>query len=92
MRFNIEVGELDKHLVEFRFNQLCGSLVIRVDNEPIFQSVRIFNEPIHSVYQFAVMGLERAEVRIEQRRKPLFGHRNLVFVNNRLAKVFDRYF
>ena len=46
MRFTLEIGNTDKHLVEFNFNQLYGTLVIRVDDRPIFQSKRIFNEPV----------------------------------------------
>jgi hypothetical protein len=92
MKFNIAVGEIDKHLVEFSFNQLCGRLAIHVDDRPIYQSTRLFNEPVSEAYRFAIDGLEKLEVRIEQRRKPLFGHHNSVFVNDRLTKVFDRYF
>ena len=47
MRFTLEIGNTDKHLVEFNFNQLRGTLVIRVDDRPIFQSTRVFNEPVH---------------------------------------------
>jgi hypothetical protein len=92
MKFNIAVGETEKHSVEFDFNQLRGTLVIRVDDKPIYQSTRLFNEPVQAVFNFVVEGREKSEVRIEQRRKPLFGHHNTVFVNNRLAKVIDRYF
>jgi hypothetical protein len=66
--------------------------MIRVDNQPIFRSTRIFNEPIHEVYQFVIDGREKSAVRIEKRRKPLFGHRNTVYVNDRITRVIDRYF
>lgn len=92
MKFSLEVGHSDRHLVEFNFNQLCGTLVIRVDNRPIFQSTRIFNEPVHEVYQFVIDGDEKSEVRIEKRRRPLIGHHNTVYVNGRLTRVIDRYF
>lgn len=92
MRFSLQIGNTDKHLVEFNFNQLRGTLVIRVDDQPIFQSTRIFNEPVHEVYRFVIDGREKSEVRIEQRRKPVFGHHDTVFVNGRLTQVFDRYF
>ncbi len=92
MKFNLTVGETEKHLVEFDFNQLCGTLVIRVDDKPVYQSKRLINEPVHEVFNFVVDGQERSAVRIEQSRKPLLGHRNTVFVNNRLTKVVDRYF
>ncbi|MGA9449982.1 MAG: hypothetical protein WBW41_01420 [Verrucomicrobiia bacterium] len=92
MRFTLEIGNTDKHLVEFNFNQLRGTLVIRVDDQPVFQSTRVFNEPVHEVYKFVIAGTEKSEVRIEQRRKPLFGHHDTVFVNDRLTKVYDSYF
>lgn len=87
MKFTIEVGETEKHVVEFNFNQLLGSLLILVDQEPVFQSTRIFNEPEREVYKFMVGNKEKAAVRIEKQRKQLFGHRNRVFVNDRLTRV-----
>jgi len=92
MRFNLQVGNTDKHLVEFNFNQLLGTLDIRVDNRPVFQSKRIFNEPVREVYHFVIDGAEKSDVRIEKRRKPLFGHHNTVYVNDRLTRVVDGYF
>ena len=92
MRFSVQVGNTDKHLVEFNFNQLYGTLVIRVDNQAVFQSKRIFNEPVREVYHFVIDGAEKSDVRIEKRRKPLFGHHNSVYVNDRLTRVVDGYF
>ena len=92
MRFSLQVGNTDKHLVEFNFNQLYGTLVIRVDSRPVFESKRIFNEPVREVYHFVIDGAEKADVRIEKRRKPLFGHHNSVYVNDRLTRVVDGYF
>jgi hypothetical protein len=88
MKFKIEVGEVEKHLVEFNYNQLAGSLLIKVDNKPIHRSVRLLNEPVAEVYHFVVGQMERSEVRIEKIRKQLFGHRNNVYVGGRLANVF----
>ena len=92
MRFTLAVGNTDKHLVEFNFNQLCGTLIICVDNRPIFQSTRLYNEPVHEIYHFVIDGAEKSDVRIEKRRKPLLGHRNTVYVNDRITQVVDRYF
>jgi Fas apoptotic inhibitory molecule (FAIM1) len=92
MRFTVEVGEMEKHLVEYNFNQLQGKLVIRVDDQPVVKATRVFNEPVHEVYQFVIDGMEKSAVRIEKRRKPLFGHSNLVYVNDRLTRVVDRLF
>ena len=54
MKFSFEVGELEKHRVEFNFNQLCGTLLIRVDNKPVHRATRLLNEPVHEVFDFMV--------------------------------------
>jgi hypothetical protein len=89
MKFKIEVGEVEKHLVEFHHNQLIGSLQIKVDQQTIYRNTRMLNEPTEEVYKFVVGQMERTEVRIEKIRKQLFGHRNSVYVGNRLARVYD---
>lgn len=89
MKFSFEVGELEKHHVEFNFNQLCGTLLISVDKKPIRRATRLLNEPIHEVFDFMVGNTERWPIRIEKRRKPLFGSRNVLYVNHRLARVVD---
>lgn len=89
MKFTLEVGDSETHVVAFHFNQLLGSLQIAVDNQVVFQSQRLFNEPVNEVYDFVIGNREKAAVRIEKQRKQLFGHRNRVFVDNRLARVFD---
>ena len=89
MRFTFEIGGQEKHLVEYHFNQFIGRLVLKVDEQPIKTFFRLVNEPIHEVFEFAVGQFERQEIRIEKQRKSLLGHRNRVFVNNRLVKVVD---
>ena len=89
MKFTLEVGEEEKHVVEFNFNQLAGNLVISVDNQPVIKSTRVFNEPLHEVFTIEVGGKQKSAVRIEKNRKPLFGHRNVVYVDNRLTRVVE---
>jgi hypothetical protein len=89
MKFSFEVGELEKHHVEFSFNQLCGTLAIRVDSKPIYQATRLLNEPLREVFEFKVGNLERWPVRIEKRRKSLFGSRSILYVNHRLMRVIE---
>ena len=89
MKFKIEVGEVEKHLIEFNHNQLVGSLQIKVDQQTILENKRLVNEPVSEVYRFVVGQMEKKEVRIEKLRKQLFGHRNAVYVNNRLARVYN---
>lgn len=92
MKFALEVGHTDRHLVEFNYNQFFGTLLIRVDQKPVMQSCRLLNEPVREVYRFIIDGTEKSDVRIEKQRKPLFGHRNTVYVNDRITRVIDRYF
>jgi hypothetical protein len=89
MKFNIEVGEVEKHQIEFNQNQLMGWLQIKVDQKPVVRTTRYLNEPVREVYEFAVGQMEKSEVRIEKLRKQLFGYRNSVYVGNRLVRVFD---
>jgi hypothetical protein len=89
MKFSFEVGELEKHQVDFNFNQLYGTLLIRVDDKPVYQATRLLNEPVHEVFDFMVGNAERFPVRIEKRRKPLFGSRNVLYVNHRLTRVVE---
>lgn len=89
MKFTFEVGELEKHQVEFSFNQLLGSLCIKVDGQPVCSNVRLFNEPVLEVFDLAVGRGESRSVRIEKERKPLFGHLNRLYVDNRLVRVID---
>ena len=89
MKFAIEIGDTEKHHLEYDFNQLLGRLVIKVNEKPIRQSVRFLNKPLLEVFAFAVGDSEESDVRIEKERKALFGSRNRLYVNNRLLRVFD---
>lgn len=87
MRFAVDIGETEKHRLEYEFNQLLGSLVVKVNSRPVHQVRRLFNEPVLEVIVVEVGDQEKSMVRIEKERKQLMGHRNRVFVNNRLVKV-----
>jgi hypothetical protein len=89
VKFTIEIGNSEKHRVEYQFNQLLGTLVIKVNETLIKESTRLFNEPIHEVHVFVVGRYEKTTVRIEKERKPLLGNRNRLYVNDRLTKVVD---
>jgi hypothetical protein len=87
VKFAIEIGDTEKHRLEYNFNQLLGSVVIKVNEHVIKRSVRFVNEPLLEVYAFDVGDLEKSAVRIEKERKPLVGCKNRLYVNNRLLKV-----
>ena len=88
MKFKIEVGDIEKHLIEFNHNQLMGCLLIKVDQQPVVRQSRLLNEPVREVYEFAVGQMEKSAVRIEKLRNQLLGSRNSVYVDNRLVRIF----
>ena len=75
--------------MEYNFNQLLGSLVIKVNEQPIKRSVRLINEPVLEVHAFVVGDHEKSDVRIEKERKALVGCKHRLYVNNRLVKVLN---
>ena len=89
MKFAIEIGETEKHRLEYHFNQLLGSLLIKINERPVKQSLRLLNEPVLEVHEFVVGKYEHSEIRIEKERKPLLGHKNRLYVNKRLLKVYE---
>lgn len=89
MKFSLEVGEAEKNVVHYEFNQLMGVLTIKVNNKPVKRHVRLFDEPIKELHVFAVGDREKTDVKIEKERKLLFGQRNRVFVNDRLVKYCE---
>jgi hypothetical protein len=89
MRFKIELGENEKHVIEYDFNQLLGKLIIKVDDKPVQQSTRMFSEPVREDFEINVGDHEKFKVRIEKERKQLFGAINRVFINNRLTQLYQ---
>jgi hypothetical protein len=89
MKFSLEVGEVERSLIEYAFNQLLGQLCIRVNQQEVKNSVRLFDEPLTETHTLHVGKTERLTVRIEKERKRLFGQRCRVFLNNRLYKCYE---
>jgi hypothetical protein len=89
MKFVAEFGEAEKYQLEYEFNQLLGRLSIRINKQLVKQSVRLVNEPVLEVHEFEVGDSLKSTIRIEKQRKPLIGHKNRLYWNNRLMKVID---
>jgi hypothetical protein len=89
VKYAIEIGETEKHRLEYHFNQLLGTLLIKVNEKPIRKSVRLLNEPVLEVHDFVVGDQEKSSVRIEKERKALVGCTNRLYINNRLVRVFN---
>ena len=89
MKFCLEVGEIERHLIEFDFNQLLGELHIRVNKKEVKRNVRLFDEPLAETHTLLVGENEQVVVRIEKERKLLFGQKCRVFLNDRLYKYYE---
>ena len=89
MKFCLEVGELERHTIEFDFNQLLGELRICVNRQEVKRNVRLFDEPLTETHTLQVGQAERLTVRIEKERKLLFGQKCRVFLNDRLFKCYE---
>ena len=89
MKFCLEIGDLEHHLVEFDFNQLLGELRIQVNKKEVKRSVRLFNEPVAECHTLHVGDQEQVIVRIEKERKMLFGQKCRVYLNDRLYKYYE---
>jgi hypothetical protein len=89
MKFSLEIGTVEKHTIQYEFNQLLGTLTIKVNNQPVKKHRRLFDEPLKELHVFMVGVQETLAVKIEKERKLLFGQRNRVFVNDRLVKYCE---
>lgn len=89
MKFSIELGETEKHVLDYHFNQFMGRLVVTINQMPVKKSVRLVNEPVFEVHIIFVGMREKHQVRIEKERTSTFTHRNRVFVDDRLVKVIQ---
>lgn len=89
MKFSIEIGNNEKHVIEFNFNQLLGRALLKVDGEVAFQKARWFSEPLLDRYEFEVGQFEPVHLRIEKERKHLLGSKYRVFVDHRLTQLYQ---
>jgi len=89
MKLVLELGEQEKTVLEFHFNQLLGLSQIFINNKPVKQQRRWFSEPLFEAHEVEVGEMEKAHVRIEKERKLLFGQKYRVYVNQRLTRVCD---
>ncbi|MCR8636598.1 hypothetical protein [Paenibacillus radicis (ex Xue et al. 2023)] len=71
MKFSFEVGVKEKHIVEFKFNQIIGNLSISIDQQRRVTDFRMFSLSLIKTYEFKVGKQEMHDVRIEKERKLL---------------------
>ncbi len=89
MQFSFEVGEQEKHVVSFEFNQMLGNVSIKVDDREVASDFRLLSLSLVKSYEFVVGTHERHAVRIEKRRKLFLAgfrpQKYRVFVDGRLV-------
>jgi hypothetical protein len=68
---SFEVGDAEKHHVDFTFNQFWGPLAILVDGQPVVGDLRILSLNLVKTYELTVGVTEKHAVKIEKTR-PLF--------------------
>jgi len=73
LEFQFEVGEEERHEVNFRFNRTYGPVTISVDDEQVLRKVTHFSLYKTQRYEVAVGEKERHDVLIEKTRKRWLG-------------------
>jgi hypothetical protein len=95
MKFEFEVGEEEKHRVEFSHDLFWGRLECHVDGKYIpVEGLQHFGGHVEAVRSFLIGNVEKHEVRIQLIRPLIFaGFRKdwkyKVFVDNNEYKVFE---
>jgi hypothetical protein len=89
MKFTLEVGAIERHQIEFDFNQLLGRSVLKVDGREVFRKNRWFSEPIVESYDLEISGRDQIRLRIIKERKLLVASRYKVYVDNRLTQLYQ---
>jgi hypothetical protein len=69
---SFEVGESERHQVQFSFNKFWGHLSITVDDTNIVRTVRIASLDLVKTWEFDVGVDEQHRVRIEKHRQLMF--------------------
>ena len=89
MKFALEVGnETETVKLEYFSNQLFGSMIIKVNDQEVKKTNRIFSGPWRAHHDFQLGERQPFSVRIEKQRK-LFGEINRVFVDGRLVRCYE---
>ena len=93
MRFSFEVGEKERHRVDFSFNQFWGNLNISVDGVAVQRDFRLLSLQLVKRYEFTVGQQELHQIAIEKERKLLFAglrkQKYRVFVDGQLTEEHE---
>jgi hypothetical protein len=89
MNLSFEVGEAERYLIDFSFDQIwLGFLRINVNGQPRLRTCHLIGlDPVRT-YRLEVGEKQKYAIRIEKEKKPVFGgllpQRYRVFVDDRL--------
>jgi hypothetical protein len=72
MKFSFEVGNNEKHLVEFYFNRMIGNLSIKVDKKPLIRDFRMYSLSLTKTYKFKLYVLVLSGTLFSRRCYSLF--------------------
>ncbi len=93
LKFNFQVGNKEKHDIEFFFNQFWGHVSIKVDGVDIYKTIKVIALTLTFMYEFNVGTEEIHTIKIEQIRKLIFaGFREYlakVYVNGELMHEYQ---
>jgi hypothetical protein len=68
VQLSFEVGQSERHRVDFAFDKFWGRLTIAVDGNSVVDQVRLFSVSLVKSYEFTVGDLEKHAVRIDKHR------------------------
>lgn len=88
MRFALEVGDQERHTIEFSFNQLFGRAVVKVDGREVFRKNRWFSEPIMDRYEIEIGARDCLRIEKERNQLSLFRSKYKIYINNRLTQLY----
>lgn len=68
MRFELEIGEHEKHKISYYFDKIFGKLEIKVDDMILYSDFIIISVGLSDVHDFRIGQMEVHAVRIEKIR------------------------
>lgn len=93
MNFSFEVGEKEKHLINFHRNSFWGNVHIKVDGQKVYQSFESFSVHLKANYNIKIGIHEEHDIKIIKTRPLLFaGFRHQqyrIFVDGNLINELE---
>jgi hypothetical protein len=95
LKYQFEVGTVEKHLIDFSLNRMNGKISIKIDNHPILNKGNPFWVPRSDSYEFKVGDREIHNIVIKWNRPVFFPFflkwESSIIVDNKLLKEIKSY-